>query len=437
MLSFLFIGASPVMAHNSQESSSPGESATLSESPPLWVVAFAKPVPLDSASGEVINGDGVRTDLGRPRYEKNESTIAFDLPAGLIGSITLRWRLVGVDGHIIAGRVRFLVQLRVAVATTPSVPESLIPDPVVATPLVQPETFSNPIVVPESLRFGLRLWNYIGTILLGGILTGELLLAKGMLTLLLARRLARIGLFAMATAPILQLLIFINDVRGPAASWLSGFTDIFASTPGSMLFIKSVVGCLLVVVLEPSLRLSRLNIDAQRFSAVVVTMYLLTLSYGGHSRSQSIPWLGIPVGIAHIAAVAVWVGGLVAMTVVIVPNVSVDSAVAAFRRFGYVAERAVVVIVVTGLIQSVRLHQTPASLFSSSHGILLTFKVILVIVMLRLAARNRVHLARRVEGSTVGAERLRGILIRAALWEFVMGIVVVGVTAAMVSSSLT
>lgn len=425
--------AQPASAHNRGESISPADGVTLTELPAEWVMSFAQPVPLDSASGEVINGNGVRTDLGTPRQGDSDAAIVFDLPADLSGSVALRWRLVGVDGHIISGRVKFQVQIPTGEAATAGLPVTGESSPESTVPATQLATFTEPFVVPESVHIGLRSLNYIGILLLGGILTSELLLSTGLLSLQLARRQARIGLFVIAITSLLQLGAFVNDSKRPATGWITGLSDSLSTTPGLMLFMKLIVGLLLIAVLEPSIRTNQIKVREQRLVLGVVILYLLALAYGGHSRSQAFPWIGIPTAIAHTAASTIWLGGLLTMIIVIIPNIKIESALSAFRRFGYVAQRAVAVILVTGVVQTVRLHPTFGSLFTSGHGIVLVCKVILVLIMLWLAARNRSLLDERYQLTTTSS---RVALIKASLIELVIGTLVIVLTAVLVSSSL-
>ena len=109
-ISALSFNVSPVSAHNTFSESSPSEGQQLTTAPTEWSIVFEKPVPLNSASGTVTNGDGTRTTLSAPRHGATENVIIFDLPAGLSGEISTRWRLVGVDGHVISGRVKFSIQ---------------------------------------------------------------------------------------------------------------------------------------------------------------------------------------------------------------------------------------------------------------------------------------------------------------------------------------
>jgi len=114
-----------------------------------------------------------------------------------------------------------------------------------------------------------------------------------------------------------------------------------------------------------------------------------------------------------------------------------ERAVAGFDRFGYAAERAVAVLVVTGVIQSLRLHANPFSVFTNSHGLLLVAKLSLVAFVLRLAAQNRRRLLGRSRRVSDSSARLKSALIRSSLVELGLGATIIAVTAVMVASAPT
>jgi methionine-rich copper-binding protein CopC len=167
-------GANVVYAHNTQETSSPANGEVLAVAPTEWIVGFTKTVPLDTASAEIVGSDGVRVALAPPRHGVTDNIIVFDLPPNLVGSVTARWRLVGVDGHVISGRIPFSVEAGAAV-----VPEAVVtPDSVVV-----PEAVVEPVAavveesdstVAEPIRFSLRLVNYVSLMALAqAIISGQ------------------------------------------------------------------------------------------------------------------------------------------------------------------------------------------------------------------------------------------------------------------------
>ena len=68
----------------------------------------------------LIDATGARSDLaGSSHGTSGDTEVITPLPALASGPVSLRWRLVGPDGHPITGRVDFTVEAAVAV-TSPS-----------------------------------------------------------------------------------------------------------------------------------------------------------------------------------------------------------------------------------------------------------------------------------------------------------------------------
>lgn len=429
-------GASAVYAHNTQETSSPASGELLALAPTEWIVGFTKSVPLDTASGEIVGSDGVRVALAPPRHGVTDNIIVFDLPPNLVGAVTARWRLVGIDGHVISGRIPFSVELAAVVPEAMVTPETVVaPEAVVAPVVAAVKEIGAPI--SEPIRFSLRLVNYVSLMALAGVLIAEWLLAQGTLALSLARRFALVGALGVAIAPLFQLLIFIDDIQIAGTSWLSGFGDALGTTAGGMLFAKTVLGILLVALVRKTEDIGALNSLRSRLIAATGVMYLVALAYVGHSRSQAAPWLGVPVDVLHTAAAATWLGGLAALVFVVIPKVDTERGVAAFDRFGHVAERAVAVLVVTGIIQMLRLHGNPLSMLTNRAGLLLIFKISLVALMLWLAARNRRELGVHRRRESMQPKTLRRLLVRASLIETAIGSGVLVITSVLVATTPT
>ena len=424
------LGAQSVSAHNSQETSSPASGEVLAASPAEWTVGFDKSVPLASATGEVINGTGVRTALAAPRHGVTDNIIVFAMPPDLLGSITARWRLVGVDGHVISGRIPFSVNASAAIA--PTVPMDVAP---VAPVAVDSEETNEPI--PQPIRHVNTLLNYLSLMAFAGVFATERFVAQGTLSLVLSRRFALVGSIGLAVTSLVQMLIFVDDIGLEGRSWFAEFGDALSTTPGGMLFAKVVVGIVFVAFARGLVRNGTFSEARTRLLAAAGLMYLVALSYVGHSRSEGAPWLGIPVDMAHTAASAVWLGGLSSLVFIVIPRVEIEPAVAAFDRFGYIAERAVAVLVITGVIQTLRLHTNPLSMLTNTHGLLLVLKILMVALMLWLAARNRRSLLGRKRRETTRPNVLRRLLTRALLLETAIGGAVLAVTSVLVATTPT
>lgn len=422
--------ARPASAHNTQESSIPAEGEVLAVSPTEWRVTFASPVPLDSATGELVLSDASRVDLAAPVHGDTDRTIVFALPPDLSGGVTARWRLVGVDGHVISGRVSFSV----AAAGTPV-------DELAPTTTNVDSSDPTEQGVPEPVRYSLRLLNYLFVVAVGGLIFVDAYVARGTMRLPLSRRIVTYSSTGLVAVPVLQGLIYAADLRntGVFASPL-GIVDALGTTPGAMYFTRAATAGVIAYLLNQGVRLDATGSNRQDevrsvLMAAGSVMYLVTLGYVGHSRSQRLPWIGIPVDMAHTAAAAVWLGGLAILVFVLIPGVPTDQGVRAFLRFSPAAKVAVTILAVTGLIQTARLHGGLSSLFGSTHGRLLILKVALVLAMLRFATINQRVLrdATRHGQGTQAQQRHR--LTRASAVEALVGLAVIVVTAALVSAS--
>jgi copper transport protein len=430
-------GAEVASAHNSLTDSNPQNGEVLTMPPTSWSVTFEKSVPLASASAIVVNSDGVRTTLKAPRHGATDKTVVFDLPSTLSGSVAARWRLVGSDGHVISGRVTFSVPTA-SVATTTTVAAGQQTS--TTLPLDVSEEFADDeafvAATPEPIRLSIRLGSFLALVLLGGILFTEVALSPGLLLTAVGRRLALYSSALLAIGQVGQYIVFVNDMKGATGTFSSALSDSLSMTLGTVFLFRATVAALLIVVLREILR--RGGIDRVMGISLAATsgFFLLGQSLGGHSRTEEMPWLGVPVGMVHTAAIAVWMGGLVTVVFVVAPSGNATWAVDVFNRFGRFAGRAMALIIVTGVVQSARLHGGVSSLVSTSHGQLLLVKLTIFLLIVRLANRNRRVLFSAQSTSVDRPVATRREVVKASLTEVGLGIVVLLVSAAMVSASL-
>lgn len=425
-------GASPVKAHNSLDSSDPAAGAILTSIPTVWTLTFTGVVPLDSASAEIISSDGTRSPLNPPRQGNSSKQIVFDLPPDLSGDVTGRWRLVGTDGHVITSRVRFIIEAM----TTTTLPGAISISPSTTVAPVDVSTASvDEFVAPGSVRFGIRTANYAAILILGGLLFTDAYVARGVLRARRAREFLLGGVGLAAITPLLQTMIFLDDSRdfGVMNSVVHLF-EAFDTTAGSMTLVRFLIGIALSVAVWRNYRDDSLPLLTP-LTGTLAGLYLVALAYTGHSRSMAWPVLGIPADIIHTAAIAIWLGGLVVFIAFVIPSLQPAESFSAFRRFGDAATYAVIAMVVTGVIQTLRLHGSFLTLFTQSHGRWLLLKLVFVAFMLKIGDINRRRLVRALPQSEVDFARRVSLLRRASITEIVNGAVVMLITAVLVSAS--
>lgn len=440
-------------AHNSLTSSEPADGAVLDGAPTTWSLTFTGVVPLESASAELVFADGTRAALPAPAHGTSTSVIVFALPENVSGDVTGRWRLVGTDGHVITGRVQFGIT---AAATIPdsipatSTPGEAVPADSVATsePVVEDldplgsdevivETSTMPSFVDptsEQVRWVLQILFYTGLIIVGGLVFADLVLARGILRRPRVTLALQAGALLLFVVPAVKGLVHVADLEGvKLTSAFRYMGSLFDTTAGSMLFTRSLIGFVLLMV---TLTLDQRPLDSRfvRAMAGLVMLHIVTVPFVGHSRSMRWPAVGVPTGIVHLAGVTIWVGGLLALVAFVMPAAQTGSAVIAYVRFSKYATWSVIAIVATGVIQTARLYGVPVSALESSHGVILAIKVVLVGVMLGVGWWAR-RLLTRDDGTS--DEVLRSRLIRITALEATLGVVIVAVSAALVRATFS
>jgi len=435
------LGAGTAAAHNSLETSSPADGAVVAAGIDRWVLTFAKDVPVESASAEVIGSDGVRTKLAEPTNGASLREVVFVLPAGLTGEVTARWKLIGTDGHVISARVGFTVASAspgttvagaVPVQTTVA-PAATAPDAPVPSDQLDDTT------TPGTVRWFARLAGYLSLITLGGLAVVSTMVARGAHSAGLssgsAVKVTTAAAVGAAVAPFVTLLVFLDDSTGNGLGGsLLSLGTAFDTTAGSMLLLRTVAATVLLAGLV-SRRAGQMLAPGSWQALVLLAVQLVTLAYGGHSRSMAWPLLGIPVDVAHTAASMAWLGGLVVVTFLVAPALDPRGIVDVYERFGSVAQRAVIVILVTGFVQTARLHPGVFTLLTQSHGRWLLLKLVLVAAMLKVGDINRRRLLRSVPLDETAVAARGAVLRRASITEAVTGGLVMAVTAVLVSSS--
>ena len=145
------------------------------------------------------------------------------------------------------------------------------------------------------------------------------------------------------------------------------------------------------------------------------------------------PFLGYAAGIAHALAMAVWLGGLILLARVVLAGPGEEDLVHAVRGFARISTPALAVTIFTGFIQMYRLDW--GEIFTSSHGRVLFLKSIAVGAMVFLGVAARQFIKERVARVDAMTGQLAVRLRRAVGIEAVCGIVVLTLTAWMLSLS--
>ncbi|MEP6299363.1 MAG: CopD family protein, partial [Ilumatobacter sp.] len=397
---------------------------------------FDNPVPLDSMTVTLIDATGARTELeGSAHGAVGDSQVVTPLPE-LAGEVSVRWRLVGADGHPITGRVDFTVTaspattmpVEATIGTPSAAPSTTIPAPDVASADDDLDEFST----PSSLRWMLRYGSYLAIMAVVGVLLASATVWADSGSHPLLRRILSASLLVTAALGFAQLMIIASDIAA-AAPW-SAFSEVdpALSTNAGLAFAVRIVLALALWLLLFRSDLSQPDVYWSAVSLPALGL-LATWAFAGHGASMRWSTLGVLTDVAHHAAAAAWIAGLAVVGWIVIPSARPDVLVGVVRRFSRVAAVSVAVLVVTGAVQTVRLVGGPGDLFAVDHGRYLVAKLAILAVMLALANVNRRRVDRRLDDADTVQQHV-GPLRNAMLAEFAIGLVIVAVTAAMVVS---
>jgi copper transport protein len=114
---------------------------------------------------------------------------------------------------------------------------------------------------------------------------------------------------------------------------------------------------------------------------------LVTPGLAGHAGSGELVPLGVAADLLHLAAVSVWLGGLVVLVTCVLPRPAELRTVV--PRFSELAFDAVVVIVISGLFQAWRQVGALSALTATPYGRLLLAKVAVVAVLVGFGVVSR------------------------------------------------
>ncbi len=430
--------ANPVSAHNTLLSSDPADGAVLDVVPTQLTLVFDKAVPLDTLSIEIIDATGVRSDLvGSAHGPNGDAEVITPLSAQTVGEVTLRWRLVGPDGHPITGRISFTVPA--APATTlatpiaPADPAAAQPAPPASPTASTGDGFDEPWTTPDGLRWLLRFGSYLAIMAIGGVIATTAFVWRRAWGHPLIRRSVLWALASVLVAAITQLLVIASDIRSaPPWAAASGLSAALETDAGRALAIRIA----LVVALAWVMFMARTHSEESRWklSTALLLGLLATWAYSGHSRSMRWSLLGVPLDVAHHAAAAAWIGGLAIIGLVAIRESDAEELIDSVNRFARLAATSVALIVGTGVLQAFRLVGSPGRLFAADHGRYLVLKLLVLGLMLKVADINRQRVSRRFRTASTTTPLAVNNLRRAMGTELAVGLVVVAVTAAMVVS---
>ncbi|MBW8766786.1 MAG: copper resistance protein CopC/CopD, partial [Geodermatophilales bacterium] len=365
--------AGPALAHATLVSTDPADGARLAKPPAKVTLQFSESVSL---------ADGARVDAGTASVDGAVITIPLrpNLPDS---GYLVTYRVISADSHPIAGAYSFAVGKADLLPIGAAAGASRT-DPVVAAAL-------------PTLRF----IGFAGLALAVGVPVLLVLCWPGGWASRLLRRLATWGAVAVVVSALLSFL-----VQGPyaAGSGLGALLDpsLLSATLGSeagwAILARAVLAAGLAAALRPAWRQAAPPEVPHLAAAAMFALGLVVAAAAiGHPVAGPWPGLAVTVTTVHVAAMAVWLGGLTGVFLAVLrPGTAAGDLAAVMPRFSRLAFSSVVALVVTGIIQAVREVPSPTGLVATSYGWVLIAKLLLVMVILGAAGVSRVWVQQRL-----------------------------------------
>lgn len=394
---------SPASAHANLVDTDPADGQVVPTAPDRITVRFDEPVTPASAGNELLDAGG-RAVAAEVSTDGEDLVIA---PSEELadGTYLLRWRVISADSHPVTGGISFSVG-------APS--ESVIP-----LPSVQEQREVDVLkAVAEAVRYG-------GVLLLAGLAVFGVLAAHVTRRDEVARARLRRATSGSAVAASVGAVLLVPltawwESGEPLGVWSAGITATGSSTVAALL-----------VVFGAAAILGAPRRGGPVLSGAGAGAVLGSLAVVGHTRSYGPAWLVLPADLLHVAAAAVWAGGIVGLLIVLSARPRARDAARIVARFSSVAAWTIALLVVAAAVLYWRISGSFEGLWQTGYGRLVLVKMIVTVLVVGLGAWNR----RRLVGSVERSSDARRTLHRILTLEASALAVVVAITGVLVSVS--
>lgn len=398
----LLAGAGPASAHAALTGSDPQDGAVVDTAPKEVTLSFSEAIAVGDDSIRVLDPSGKRADTeAEPRDLSEGGTVRYGvaLHSGLPdGTYTVAWQAISADSHPISGAFTFSIG-------APS-------ETTVA--LSSQDVGGGPVGVVYDIA---RYAAYGGFVLLVGGSAFVLVCWRGGASALPMQRLVVRGWLTLTAATLVMLLLrnpYTGSGKFADAFDLAGLQSVLDTKPGAALVSRLLLlgaAALFIAVLfgayarrEDEQERKDLTFGLAVGGGVVAAGIAATWAMSEHASTGIQASIAMPVDVAHLLAVAAWLGGLASLLVALYRTPDIGSA--SVRRFSAVAFGSVVVLAATGIYQSWRQVGSWSALTGTRYGQLLILKVALIAVLLAVAWFSRRWTGRLTDTSVAssGAE---------------------------------
>lgn len=364
-------------AHATLLASEPKAGVTLTASPARIRLLFSEPMEPTLATISIEDHAGQSTPLtvsGDPH-----DVHALIAPVQLSGNGDFRvvWHVVSADGHPVGGNFLFTVG-------APSAP----PPALIATPTAVtwgPALLGAPLFPAIFRGLGVGFLMAEAGLLLFIIHFGAGIRSRPMRNALIAS----VGAPLLLSAHLVAWLLNASPTHQLDAAWLS---SMMGSTVGRVELVRTLLSWLPLWALGLARR--------PKLAMVFAFIALCASAAVGHSAAVH-PAVAVPFKILHLAAVAVWLGGLIWLVARDGDESTLGSEalVVSSRSLG-----AVICVVISGIVQTLLL--VPIDDLISAYGAVVAGKVLGLCVLVAFGAYHRYRVLPRLTSSAASTDGL-------------------------------
>ncbi|WP_316521982.1 FixH family protein [Kitasatospora brasiliensis] len=428
LLALMLAGAGPASAHATLDSTDPRQNSVVATAPQAVTLTFSESVSLSGDSVRVLDPAGKPVDTGNPAHADGKgNTARVGLKGGLAnGTYTVAWRAVSDDSHPVGGAFTFSIGAPSDTSVSATALQGAKADGLV------------------SALYGTgRTVAYAAFALLVGAAAFVLVCWPAGTARRRVQRLLMTGWTALLVSTVAVLMLRGPYERGSGIGQAFDLSLVRATLDeriGTALaarllllaaggvFLSLLVGQLgqpprpLPASPEPGEEPNGDDAEAAELrelerraserpqhevrlglgvAGLLLAVALSATWVGADHASVGIQvWLALPLGVLHLIAMALWLGGLAALLVALREGVGAE----VVDRFSKIAFGSVAVLAVTGIYQSWRGLGSWGALTGTEYGRLLLVKSGCVVVMLGVAWISRSWLAKLRSAPAEAAE---------------------------------
>lgn len=395
----IWLGTAPAFAHATLERTAPAANAQVDAEPRAVVLTFDEPVDLALGTVAAIGPGGARVDSGYSQgYGGRTVTIALRPGAGN-GTYAVSYRVISLDSHPVSGG--FVFQVGHAIAARASTGASTAQ--VAAAPTSSGQAPEHADV--RAIYAVCRGIGFVGLLVLIGAAVFRVALWPARTPPRRVNRLVWLGYGLVCVTSVSELVLQVPYATGASLTSIPGsaLSAVLATTFGvaHLIRLAALAGAAPVLVAMLSATSStraRASRSTARWpvlcAAPLAVALLATWAYSGHAGSTDAV-ASVPSDVIHLAAVAVWLGGLVVLLVALLPIADDAGLRAALPRWSAIAMACVAALIVSGTAQALVEVGRWSGLVDTTYGRLLLAKIALLAIVLVIANSSRRWVRRR------------------------------------------